>query len=191
MFGTDGLGPDLIISDVPRKQMLSAWKTINHQGSFINLNEETMLHNAPLPMGSFNRDVGYFTFNLSQLERLPEERKVELHALVNEKLSSGHLVHIPHQSVDVNDLSQLSRVDVIREHGKKLILDVGKKYRARQPEKLTQEELNKFNVHGEWIANGDSARTFIVLGESFQMTGSDGRDTDIHMRFVIFPLQIQ
>lgn len=109
MFGTGGTGADIIVSDLPRRQMLSAWKCIGKYGCFINLNEETMHHNAPLPMGRFNDSNGYYSFELSRILRLPEERKFHLHAKVDESILSRRVVRMPHQSMDLSDLSQLQR----------------------------------------------------------------------------------
>ncbi|CAH0395941.1 unnamed protein product [Bemisia tabaci] len=165
MFGTNGVGPDIIVSDAPRKQMLTAWTCIGKHGSFVNLNEETMQHNAPLPMGRFSKDTGYYGFKLSQLVQLPKERKIRLHALVSESLSSGQMVHMPHKSVDVNDLSQLSRtVEMVTEQGGKLLLDVGSNYKGKK----VKTPASDFNCvsQSEWITPKDSQLSSVIISSS-------------------------
>ncbi|XP_072160817.1 fatty acid synthase-like [Bemisia tabaci] len=113
MFGTKGCGADVVVCDLPYKQMLSAWKCSGRYGCFINLNEETTDHNAPLPMGMFRFSNGYYFYPLSKLAKLPEEVKIQLHTLVKESLSSGRMVHMPHQSMSIKEIGELNRFDNI------------------------------------------------------------------------------
>ncbi|XP_072160559.1 fatty acid synthase [Bemisia tabaci] len=167
MFATGGIGADIIISDLPRRQMLVAWKCIGEFGCFVNLNEETMDHNAPLPMGRFNECNGYYSFKQSSLKDLPKEHKLRLHALVSESLASGRIVHIPHQILDTDNLNQLPRsVELITEQGGKLILDVSNDCTGKKTHKPTREKRNGLNGHSEWIANGDAHQTYIILTET-------------------------
>ncbi|XP_072160808.1 fatty acid synthase [Bemisia tabaci] len=163
MLGTNGIGPDIIVSDAPRKPMLTAWACIGKHGSFVNLNEETMQHNTPLPMGRFSKDTGYYGLKLSQLVQLPKERKIQLHELVSKSLSSGRIVHMPHKSVDVNNLSQLSRTaELVTEQGGKLLLDVG----SRGKNIRTSTSDNKCDKQREWITPKDSQVSSVIISSS-------------------------
>ncbi|CAH0395943.1 unnamed protein product [Bemisia tabaci] len=165
MFGTGGTGADIIVSDLPRRQMLSAWKCIGKYGCFINLNEETMYHNAPLPMGRFNDSNGYYSFELSRILRLPEERKVKLHAKVSASILARRAVRMPYQSMDLSDLSLLpSYVEMVTEQGGKLLLDVGRSYTANT---IRTPILNdRCAEQDEWIADTKFQTSVVILGSS-------------------------
>nr|XP_018896772.1 PREDICTED: uncharacterized protein LOC109030329 [Bemisia tabaci] len=163
MFKTKGVGARIVVSDLPYKQMLSAWKCSGRYGCFINLNDASMDHNAPLPMGMFSVSNGYYFYPLSKLARLPKQEKIQLHALVKESLSS--MVHMPHQSMSIKDIGQLnSYVEKITEQGGKLLLDVGTNYKANTVSATTSNESLKEQI--EWIADEHSQFSFVIISSS-------------------------
>nr|XP_018903541.1 PREDICTED: fatty acid synthase-like [Bemisia tabaci] len=120
MIGTGGLGADLIISDLPREQMIASWQCIARKGCFVNLNESVLAHNAPLPMRYFDGMTAFYSFKSADLLAFAPERKRRLHKLVDDCLKTGGIVKIPYRALTVNETDSVCSINPTL--GEKLVL---------------------------------------------------------------------
>lgn len=104
MLETKGKGADVIVSDLSWEKMVTSWMCIAQYGNFINLNDEVAAINSPLPMREFLKSASYLSFSLSDILRMPENRKRSLHKLVDEFLKSEQAIVLPRQIVAVEEL---------------------------------------------------------------------------------------
>ncbi|CAH0778224.1 unnamed protein product [Bemisia tabaci] len=165
MLGTKGRGADIIVSDLPREEMIASWHSVAQYGCFVNLNEEMPAEYAQLPMSQFLKSVSYFSYSMSDILSLPNYRKKQLHRLVDEFLKSKQAVAIPHKTASIDEMRyRPGLMKTTQKEGAKIVLTLPTTH-------LCQNDRVKID-HGCKLTQYDPEQVYVILSSNLKRSAS-------------------